>query len=128
VVVLEGNMDKAQPTISYEQFWSQPFDERGTIFEEITPENRALVMKTHTERWLEANRIRLSAEQVEVVEEVSAFVTPDKYDSERRDMGKVHEEAEVLRKKAIALLTPEDAGHILSPRPDYVLVVGEGNG
>jgi hypothetical protein len=54
-------------------------DERRRIFTDISAENRALLIKTHIERWLAANRQRLNNEQITVVEDIIIpFITTRK--------------------------------------------------
>ncbi len=86
-------MDQEQLTIGYEQFMPQPFRERLKIFNEISAENRALLVKTYVERWLAANRHRLTQEQVAVIEEIIPSISPEKYRAER-DEEKVLREIE----------------------------------
>ncbi len=108
-----------QPMISYDQFMPQPRERRIQTFNEISAENRALLIQTHIKRWLAANRSRLNSEQVAVVEESIRFISAENY-REGRDMEKIHREAEALREKAEAVLSREDVVQILSDRPDYV--------
>jgi len=112
-------MTPEQPTISYDQFMPQPRERRIQIFNEISAENRALLIQTHVKRWLATNQSRLNSEQVAVVEESIRFISPEKY-QEGRDMEKIHREAEALREKAEAVLSREDVVQIFSDRPDYV--------
>ncbi len=44
-------MDQGELIIGYDQFMPQPFKDRLKIFNEISAENRALLVKTHVERW-----------------------------------------------------------------------------
>jgi hypothetical protein len=106
-------------TIGYDQYMTHPLEQRLQMFNQISAENRALLIQTHIERWLAANQSRLNSEQMAVVEEIIQFISPEKY-QEGRDMEKVHREAEALRKKAEAILLREDVVQILSDRPDYV--------
>ena len=115
-------MTLEQPTISYDQFMPQSLERRRQIFSEISAENRSLLIRTHVERWLATNRSRLNSEQVAVVEESIRFISPERY-QEGRDMEKIHQEAEALRKKAEAVLSREDVIQIFSDRPDYIPAV-----
>ena len=114
-----GKMMPEPPTINYDVYMTQPFEQRLRLFNEISAENRALLIQTHVKRWLAANRSRLNSEQVAVAEESIGFISPEKY-REGRDMEKIHREAEALREKAEAVLSREDVVQILSDRPDYV--------
>ena len=115
-------MSQQQPTIGYDQFMPQSLEERRRIFNAISAENRALLIKTHVERWLAANRPRLTHEQIAVVDEMRRFITPELY-QEGRDFDKVAQEAEALRRKAEAIFSREDVRQIMSDRPDYVPAV-----
>jgi hypothetical protein len=112
-------MNQEQTPIGYDQFMPQPLQERRRIFNEISAENRALLIKTHIGRWLAANRLRLTPEQIAVLEEITTYITPELYQAER-DMEEVERKAEALRKKAEAVFSREDVRQILSDRPDYV--------
>ena len=112
-------MTAEQPEISYDQFMPQPPERRRQIFNGISAENRALLIRTHVMRWLATNQSRLNSEQVAVVEESIRFISPEKY-QEGRDMEKIQRESEELRKKAEAVLSRGDVVQILSDRPDYI--------
>lgn len=115
-------MNQEQPTIGYDQFMPQPLQERIRIFNEVSAENRALLVKTHVERWLAANRSRLTDEQVAVVEEIIPFIAPEWYQAER-DFEKIHQEAEALREKLEAVFSREEVGQIVTECAEYVPAV-----
>lgn len=116
-------MSQEQPAIGYDQFMPQPFEERLRIFREVSAENRALLMKTHIERWLAANRPRLTDEQVAVVEEFISFISPELYRAEPEEE-KTIREVEALKKKGEAVFSRDDLRQIVSERADYVPAVG----
>lgn len=72
-------------TIDYDTFGKLDLQGRIKAFNEISPENQAELVKTHAKRWLEKNRNRLTAEQISVLEENIAFITPDIYRLPKRD-------------------------------------------
>jgi hypothetical protein len=115
-------MNQGQTIIGYDQFMPEPLQERLRIFNEVSAENRAMLIRTHVERWLAANRHRLTDEQISVVEEVIGFILPESYRAER-DTEKVEQEAEALRAKAEAVFSHEDVMQIMSNRADYVPAV-----
>ncbi len=115
-------MNQEQQAFSYDEFMPHPLQERIRIFNEISADNRALLMKTHVERWLAANRPRLNDEQVAVVEEILRFITPESYRAEG-DREKAEQEAEALREKAASVFSREDVVQIMSNRADYVPAV-----
>ena len=122
--LLEQKVDQGQQTIGYDQFMPQPLHERRRIVNDVSAENRALLIKTHVKRWLAANRSRLDHEQIAVVEELIGFISPEKYQVQR-DEEKVMKEAEALHKKAEPLFSPEDMVQIMTNRADYVPPVEE---
>ncbi len=120
-------MDQRQQSIGYDQFMPQPFKERLKIFNEISAENRALLVKTHVERWLAANRHRLTQEQGAVLEEIIPSISPEKYRVERDDE-KVMREIEAWQEKAEAVFSRDELRQIVSERADYVPAVEAGKG
>lgn len=121
-------MNQERPAIGYDQFMPQPLQERLRIFNELSPENRALLIKTHVERWLAANRPCLTHEQVAVLEEIIHSIAPEWYNMEERDEEKVLQEGEELRKKAATLFSYEDIVQIMTNRADYVPAVEDKKG
>jgi hypothetical protein len=115
-------MNQEQPTIGYDQFMPQPLQERLRIFNEISAENRALLIKTHVERWLAANRSRLDHEQIAVIDESIRSISPEWYQAQR-DEEKVMREAESLREKAEAVLSREDMIQVFTNCAEYVPAV-----
>ena len=68
-------------TVDYDTFWKHDLQGRLRTFQQISPENRAALVREHIERWLEANKARLTPQQIEVMKSNAAFATPDKYGS-----------------------------------------------
>jgi len=120
-------MNQEQPTIGYDQFFLKPLQERVKIFNQISAENCALLIKTHAERWLVANRSRLTHEQVAIVEEIIGSISPEWYKTERV-FDKIEQEVEALRQKAEAVLSPEDILQLMSNRAEYVPTIGDEKG
>jgi len=48
-------------------------------FQAMSPEDKAAVVQTHAQRWLEKNRGRLSTSQIALVQEAIDLVTPALY-------------------------------------------------
>jgi endonuclease/exonuclease/phosphatase (EEP) superfamily protein YafD len=65
--------------IPYEKFMKLDASSRRARFERANAETRATIMRTHAERWLAANRARLTSAQVDLVQQVIALVTPALY-------------------------------------------------
>jgi len=83
-VGLNGNtrQDTSGPgtvQISYEEFMKLSSSSRRARFSGANPETKAIIMRTHAERWLAANRGRLTTGQVSLVEQLIALVTPAWY-------------------------------------------------
>lgn len=57
------------PQVSYDVFIGLPAAERSAAFRRMAPTDQQLILSTHFNRWLEANRHRLSASQIKLVEE-----------------------------------------------------------
>lgn len=119
-------MNQEQSTISYDEFFPKSLQERLSIFNEISAENRALLVKTHAERWLAANRSRLSNEQIAIVEEIIRSITLEWYKKESI-FEKIEQQVEALRQKAEAVLTLEDVKQLMSNRAEYIPVAEDKN-
>lgn len=113
-------MNQEQSVIGYDEFMPQQLHERRRIFNEISAENRVLLIKTHIQRWLAANRQRLNNGQITFVEETMIpFITLERYRAER-DTEKVEQEADALLQKAEGVFSGEDLKQIASPHAEYV--------
>ena len=66
-------------TITYEEFMRLDVERLAEAFRRVTPETQAMLTRTHAQRWLDANRNRLSVGQVSLVQEVIVFITPELY-------------------------------------------------
>ncbi len=115
-------MNQKQKTLSYDQFMPRPLQERIRLFNEVSAENRALLVKTHIERWLVKNQSRLTEEQIAVVDEVLQFAIPENYGS-NRNIEKLHSEIQKTGEKAAAVFSREDIMQILSNRADYLPII-----
>jgi len=71
----------AAPQISYAEFVTLDYAARRQRFAEVNAETKAAIMRSHIADWLGKNRSRLSAGQLEVVQDAVAFVTPALYES-----------------------------------------------
>ena len=108
---------KAQ-TIDYDTFMQMDVQGRIRTFNQITPENRAELVRTQIERWLERNRPRLNAEQIKVMEENIAFVAADVYRLPR-DPQKM-EQAKALEAKTAALFSGSDMKEAITIYGAYI--------
>jgi hypothetical protein len=69
----------ASGTIGYSEFMALSPQLRDQAWKQLSAESKALLKRTHAERWLSKHRQSLSDLQVSVVEETIAFVTPRLY-------------------------------------------------
>lgn len=95
----------SQPArVSYDEFVTLTPEARRHQFDRLSAEQKALIKRTHAERWLAANRSRLTAEQIAVTTEAIAFVTPQLY-LQPNDPKFVKQEKAVKQKLACVLGT-----------------------
>ena len=65
--------------VNYDSFRTKPWAERLTLFNAISAEERAELVRTHIRRWLEANRPELNPAQIEMMEEFIAYAQAELY-------------------------------------------------
>ena len=116
-------MSQEQVEINYDQFYLKSFDKRREIFNEISAENRAFLVKTHAERWLAANRSRLTREQVSAVEELNQSISPEWYKTRHDFSEEIDPKVEALINKVEAVLSREDMLQLATNRAEYIPVV-----
>ena len=95
-------------TVDYDTLMQQDKAAIRRQFAQLSPENKAVIVRTQIERWIAANRARLSPAQLQVMQEMAAAVSPDLYSPNRPEgtLARVQE----LEKRAISLLGREDVG------------------
>jgi hypothetical protein len=120
-------MNKEQRTIGYDKFFLCSDEERKEIFNEISPDNRAFLIKTHAERWLAANRSRLTDEQVSVVEELIQSISPEWYKEKNDFSEEIDPKIEALFNKVEAMLSAEDVKQLAANRAEYIPVIENEN-
>ena len=99
-------LQASAPWNDYDDFMKLSVHQRHARFDTISAENKAMIVRTHSERWLRNNRGRLSASEVEVFEEIIAFISPDLYRKRRDDALDKREGA--LRAKMKCRVNPTD--------------------
>ncbi|MEZ5426443.1 MAG: hypothetical protein R2747_09270 [Pyrinomonadaceae bacterium] len=110
-------MDKEQPIVGYQQFFRRSIKERIRIFNDISAENRALLVRTQAERWLAANRSRLDDGQISLAEELIGLITPEMY----RGLPKqIEPEIEALLKRIEAVFPRQDLRQLATLRAEYI--------
>jgi hypothetical protein len=75
-------------------------------FNQITPENKADIVRTQIQRWTDVNRARLTPEQTQFMKDMLAFVTADLYRQPQSDA--LMARAKDLEARALALFAKED--------------------
>lgn len=92
--------------VEYDDYCKLDVKAKNRLFGIISPENRADLVRTQIQRWLDKNRSRLTADQIRVLEDNVAFIKPDLYRLPRReeDMAKAKE----LEQRTLALMSRED--------------------
>ena len=108
-LAFSSSVSAQAPTVDYDTLMQQ--QDKAAIrrqFAQLSPENKALIVRTQIERWITANRARLSPAQLQVMQEMAAVVSPDLYSPNRTEgtLARVQE----LEKRAISLLGKEDVG------------------
>ena len=69
----------ANTQIAYEAFMALDDKQRRSRFSDYDAETKSMLMRTHTQRWLEKNRQRLSTSQVQLVQDMIAYLSPEAY-------------------------------------------------
>ena len=108
-LAFSNSVSAQAPTVDYDTLMQQ--QDRAAIrrqFAQLSPENKALIVRTQIERWISANRARLSPAQLQVMQEMAAVVSPDLYSPNRTEATLARVQG--LEKRAISLLGKEDVG------------------
>ncbi len=67
------------PRIDYDSFRTKSWAERVSLFNSISAEERAELVRTHISRWLSLHRHELTDEQIAILQENIAFISTDLY-------------------------------------------------
>jgi hypothetical protein len=78
-LTVRGERPPTQAEITFDEFMRLSPKARMDKFGTLSAAAKAHIKRTHGERWLAANRDRLSAKQIAATEAAIAFVTPDIY-------------------------------------------------
>jgi len=92
--------------IDYDFIMNGGWDHRVALLDLLTPEEKAELVLIHRRRWLAANHHRLSAEQVNAIEEDIAFIVPELYLFPKDPV--LSDRAKQLEQRAIRLFARED--------------------
>jgi hypothetical protein len=92
--------------IDYDFIMDGDWSHRIRIFNELTPDEKAELLRVHRRRWLAANQHRLSQHQVAAIAEDIAFVSAALY-ARPRDAS-LEAQAKQLEQRAISLFERHD--------------------
>ena len=98
--------------IEYDVFCTMDLKNKEKVFGEISPENRAALVRTQIQRWLDKNRSRLTAEQIKIMEENIAIVKADLYKFPRNEVELA--KARSLEQRTLAVMSREDMTEALT--------------
>ena len=118
VCLLDRNMPAQASRIEYDVFCTMDVKNKQKVFGEISPENRAELVRTQIRRWLDKNRSRLSAEQIKIMEENIAIVKADLYKLPRNEVELA--KAKSLEQRTLAVMTREDMAEALTIFGSYM--------
>jgi hypothetical protein len=118
IAVPVGGLTLQPGVIDYDTFMRSNEQTRIELFNTASPENRAELVRTHLERWLAANRHRLSSEQIQVMEENLAFVIPDIYTPDRKPESITRQKE--LQRRTAELFSSQDMRQALTIHGDYL--------
>ncbi len=74
-----GEPFASQKSLPYDEFIRMGEQARAAAFDAATPEQKAMLKRTHAERWLAKHQKELSKKQVQVMQSAITFITPDLY-------------------------------------------------
>ena len=105
-------------TEDYDTFMKRDLQARIRRFNEISPENRAELVRTQITRWIDLRRASLTAEQLKLIEEWLSIVSPDTYRLPKSEalMTRIKD----LETRSAALFTREDLRQALTINGDYI--------
>jgi predicted nucleotidyltransferase component of viral defense system len=94
--------------VSYDTFMSLDFNERLARFEQITPANRADLLREQLARWRHMRADSLNAEQHQLLDDINAFISPALFDATRRSNAEIQRFMD-LQRRISGLFTPDDS-------------------
>jgi len=108
----------ASAAVDYDTFMRQDVQGRIGVFNQVTPENRAELVRTQIIRWVEGNRARLTPEQLKVTDENLAFVTPDRYQQQMNQEQRA--QAKEMEVRTAAVFSREEMMQALTIYATYI--------
>ena len=104
--------------VDYETFFKLDVQSRIRVFNEVTAENRAELVKTQIQRWLDQNRARLTPEQVKLLEEAVTLTVADNYKGPMND--ELRTKMQSLEKRMGAAFSQEDLRDAITINGPYI--------
>ena len=90
----------------YETYCQMERAEKRAAFKSMPPEQRAELMRTHLERWRDANKAKLNEAQLTLLKEMAAATSPAMFDGgSEAEQAKARELVEALETRADSLFT-----------------------
>jgi hypothetical protein len=111
-----GKRQTTQTEISLDEFLRRSPEARTAMFRSLNAAGKAHIKRAHAERWLAANRSRLSGKAIAATEAAIAFVTPDIY-TRTTDPDLRKREGEVIRQLVCAVGLEKAKEAFLLDRP-----------
>ena len=84
--------------LEYETFCKKTQQEKRTLFRAATPAQKAVIARRQMERFQEANRARLSKEQLALLTEFVALITPSIFEGDKDGQAKLEALGDRLEK------------------------------
>jgi hypothetical protein len=100
---------QAPDAVGYDNFMTMSGQERIGIFNDVSPSNRAALVREHLARWSSQNAARLTAAQRQLVDEVLHVINAEMYDTTHPERDKIMEEMKLFESRVEALFSVEDA-------------------
>ena len=79
----------AAAELEYDTFCKKTQQEKRTLFRAATPAQKAAIMRNQMQRFRDANRARLSKEQIALLDEVLAAMTPAAFEGNKEALAKL---------------------------------------
>lgn len=103
---LQGQQPPAGKPMAYEAYCQMERTEKRTAFKSLPAEQRAQLMRTHLERWRDANKAKLNEAQLTLIKEMAAATSPAMFGGgTEAEQAKARELIEALETRADSLFT-----------------------
>ncbi len=77
----QANTAQSLNAAKYDEFMRLSAQQRHEQFSRLGADGKAFMVRTHAERWIAANRARLSSSELGAVQEAIGFITPRLYEA-----------------------------------------------